>query len=40
MKLYRHKLTKAIMSEHDYNHLSSYEQQRVTNSIHIDIKRY
>ena len=26
MKVYRHKLTKAIMSEHDYNHLSSYEQ--------------
>jgi len=29
MKLYRHKLTKAIMSEHDYNHLSSYEQQQM-----------
>jgi putative lipase involved disintegration of autophagic bodies len=29
MKVYRHKLTKAIMSEHDYNHLSSYEQQQM-----------
>jgi putative lipase involved disintegration of autophagic bodies len=29
MKLYRHKLTKAIMSEHDYNHLSSYEQSQM-----------
>ena len=29
MKIYRHKLTKAIMSEHDYNHLSSYEQSQM-----------
>ena len=29
MKVYRHKLTKAIMSEHDYNHLSSYEQSQM-----------
>ena len=29
MKLYRHKTTKAIMSEHDYNHLSSYEQSQM-----------
>jgi len=29
MKVYRHKTTKAIMSEHDYNHLSSYEQQQM-----------
>jgi hypothetical protein len=29
MKLYRHKLTKAIMSEHDYNQLPSYEQSQM-----------
>lgn len=29
MKLYRHKTTRAIMSEHDYNHLSSHEQQQM-----------
>jgi hypothetical protein len=29
MKVYRHKTTKAIMSEHDYNHLSSYEQSQM-----------
>jgi hypothetical protein len=29
MKVYRHKLTKTIMSEHDYNHLSSYEQSQM-----------
>ena len=35
MKVYRHKLTKAIMSEHDYNHLSSYQQQQMeeTNAV-------
>jgi hypothetical protein len=29
MKLYRHKTTKAIMSEHDYNQLPSYEQSQM-----------
>lgn len=29
MKLYRHKTTRAIMSEYDYNHLSSHEQQQM-----------
>ena len=38
MKVYRHKLTKTIMSEHDYNHLSSYEQQQMeeTNAVTFD----
>jgi hypothetical protein len=38
MKVYRHKLTKAIMSEHDYNHLSSHEQQQMeeTNTVTFD----
>ena len=29
MKLYRHKQTNVLMSEHDYNHLSSNEQQQM-----------
>jgi hypothetical protein len=38
MKVYRHKTTKAIMSEHDYNHLSSYQQQQMeeTNAVTFD----
>jgi len=38
MKVYRHKTTKAIMSEHDYNHLSNDEQQQMeeTNKVTFD----
>jgi len=38
MKLYRHKLTKAIMSQYDYNHLSFAEQQQMeeTNRVTVD----
>ena len=38
MKVYRHKTTKAIMSEHDYNHLSFAEQQQmeVTDRVNFD----
>jgi hypothetical protein len=38
MKLYRHKTTKAIMSEHDYNHLSSYEQQQMEVTDRVTVK--
>jgi len=38
MKLYRHKLTKAIMSEHDYNHLSSFEQMQMEVTDRVTIK--
>jgi len=37
MKVYRHKLTKAIMSEHDYNHLSSYEQQQMEETNRVTV---
>jgi hypothetical protein len=38
MKVYRHKTTKAIMSEHDYNHLSSYEQQQMEVTDRVTVK--
>jgi hypothetical protein len=38
MKLYRHKTTKAIMSEHDYNHLSSFEQLQMEVTDRVTIK--
>jgi hypothetical protein len=38
MKLYRHKLTKAIMSELDYNRLSSYEQQQMEVTDRVTVK--
>ena len=38
MKIYRHKLTKVIMSEHDYNHLSSYEQQQMEVTDRVTVK--
>jgi hypothetical protein len=38
MKLYRHKLTKAIMSEDDYNHLSIDEQLQMENVDTITVK--
>jgi len=38
MKLYRHKITKAIMSEHDYNHLSSFEQMQMEVTDRVTIK--
>jgi hypothetical protein len=37
MKLYRHKTTKAIMSEHDYNHLSSYEKQQMEETNRVTV---
>jgi hypothetical protein len=38
MKLYRHKTTKVIMSQYDYNHLSFAEQQQMeeTNAVTFD----
>ena len=38
MKLYRHKTTKVIMSQYDYNHLSFAEQQQMeeTNRVTVD----
>jgi hypothetical protein len=38
MKLYRHKTTKAIMSQHDYNHLSFAEQQQMELTDRITLK--
>ena len=38
MKLYRHKLTKAIMSELNYNRLSSYEQQQMEVTDRVTVK--
>ena len=37
MKVYRHKLTKTIISEHDYNHLSSYEQQQMEETNRVTV---
>jgi hypothetical protein len=38
MKVYRHKLTKAIMSEHDYNQLPSYEQSQMEVTDRVTVK--